>query len=455
MNSFAEFLKVNYINSMKLPRDILELIFEKYILSLIDDKDNIYAIDDFEKPNILLVKTLINNGYKCTFLTMINACKNNNIELVKYLLSINININNSVKYAIENNNIELVKLLFDNGADFMYKYVYTALYNNHFEIADYFYKKFKFNCELLITEKYSPNNYLSVLKWLKNNHSGQFKKEFRLAILTNNVIENNNIELLKYIIENNIFLLSFESICRCLNNLEMLKIIDEHNKKCQPIYYHESDYINNIFEYILDMNNLDLLKYYFESNMETSIFKYFIDNKDKDTVYKVNMNNMNEIDNYNLSYKIIKWLYTNTKIRFNKDDLLKLNNIKNNLYMLEWLYNNNHITFSPNDLYDITDNYMYYNCVEFIISVMRLEEQDDINNIIRIAYNELSRGNIILLKLLHKKIMLLEEEHILKWKDIHYDAMDDAYKYKIFDCINYIKNPIVWTRNGINYLDLE
>ena len=51
--------------------------------------------------------------------------------------------------------------------------------------------------------------------------------------------------------------------------------------------------------------------------------------------------------------------------------------------------------------------------------------------------------------------MLLEEKHILDWLNSHYDAMDDAYKYKSFDCINYIKNPDVWTRNGINYLDLE
>ena len=63
MDSYFEFLKINHISpsgptcpiGVKLPSDVLEIIFEKYILSL-NENDNTYYIDTFEKPSLYIIK---------------------------------------------------------------------------------------------------------------------------------------------------------------------------------------------------------------------------------------------------------------------------------------------------------------------------------------------------------------------------------------------------------------
>ena len=49
--------------------------------------------------------------------------------------------------------------------------------------------------------------------------------------------------------------------------------------------------------------------------------------------------------------------------------------------------------------------------------------------------------------------MQLEDTYIIKWKLIHYDALDYCYKYDMTDSINIMSNINIWTKNGINYLD--
>jgi hypothetical protein len=102
------------------------------------------------------VKYAFSNGFDITYIDdyIIDAVKNNSIEIVKYLIEIKICKNYALDTACRYNNLEIAKFLIDNY-NFDYENISFSFYLSivfcHFDIADYFLKS-GYNLE--------KNNYL-------------------------------------------------------------------------------------------------------------------------------------------------------------------------------------------------------------------------------------------------------------------------------------------------------
>ena len=441
---FIEFLKINHANSEnKLNRDVLELIFEKYILSLTNN--NTYCIDNFEKPNLYIIKVLYKNGYKCSSQTTINAVKNNNISVLNWLLENKINIGYAMKYAFINGNLEIIKLLLNNKINMSKDYILDALINNHYHVLDYLtMNNYRFDYKYLLLEHIDYNQTLWVLSRYKNIELSIRDK--RNLIL--NAIKKDNLDLLYLLKDHKLCVYSFEIILKSLNNFELIKFFDNH---IDEIIFDDSYYIRdvNIITRVFMTNNIDIIKYYFYSNKETSIFKIFD----------------NDITNYNLDLlgfilndNVIKYIYSDEKCVVKLDKYYLITNIftTNNISLLEWLYNNKYISFDINMIRHFENNNIHffgrnYDINKYIIDNIYYSDYDK-RELIHYACRFIERGNIHILELLHNKIMTFEEIFIMIWEERHYDYLDIAYKYRFFDVVRYMRNKDIWTKDNVCYL---
>jgi len=446
MDSYFEFLKVNHINSVgpigvKLPSDVLEIIFEKYILSL-NENDNTYYIDTFEKPSLYIIKLLKRHGYKCSSKTVINAVKNNNITVLNYLLENNINIGYAMKYAFINGNLEIIKLLINHKMHIIDEFVREALENNHFHILDYLIEnKYKFNYINLL---FSNNLNYKQLSWILNNYidikykSDSVKYDLISYILNNNSPISDILLCLEFLKNNNVCIYSDDIIKYSLKNIELVKFFDKYVDELK--YYNQYKNINIIHEILLT-NNIEIIKYYVDSNKQTSIFKIF-DN---------NTHNTYDLSYFNLDEKIIRYIYTNKKcnIELYKYYLIGTISDTNNISLLEWLYNNNHITLNLSMVKFTKD----YDINKFFIDNVSYSDGTEKELLINLACRSIEMNSIYILELCHNKIMTFEDLYIYRWENIHYDYLDYAYKYNFYDIIKFFRNKNIWTKNNICYLN--
>jgi hypothetical protein len=450
MENIIEFIKINHFSDYKLPMDVIELIFEKYIIqNIINNSDDYYLIDNIDKPNLFLIKILKKYNYELTSETLINAIKNNNIKLIKYLLDADIDIGDSLIYAISINNLEIIKELVNNGAYILTKHICAALKNNNIELADYLANISNISYYDLLESYHNKNS----IKWIFN------KKENFLLNMNNldkvnlilNVIKNNDIELLNLLISKKMLILSCQIIYNSFNNIEIVKILNDYvkNNNNNNIYFHGIDnnniFMNNPLLAILSFNNLELLKLYFNSNINETIFSYSSNNVLLNDTITLDLSS---ITNNKLSNDIIKYLYTNLTILYDEETFYIIT--CNNLNILKWLYDNNYI-INFHIYYLYYDN--SYECKKFIIDKLIIND-DNIKYFLTFMNNLIEKQDILILKLCHNKIMQSDDKYIIEWKDTHYDALDFCDRYNMMDSINFMTNENIWFKNNINYLSL-
>ena len=348
MDILIEFLKINHFN-YKLPYDIIEIIFEKYIIEyIINNSDNPYLIDDIKEPTIFIVKTLKKYNYVYTSKTLINAITSNNIKLVKYLLDNNIDIGESLKNAININNIDIIKELINNGAYVSDKHMFNILNNDNIELANYISDKCKINYYELITNRFNKNIFNKIIKWIIS------KKSYILLDMNNsnksslilNIIINEDYELLNIFISNKNLVLSHEILNTSLKNINIVKILNDYVKNNNNLYFYsysnEQIFSNNCFLAILLQNNLELIELYFNSNIDETIFKYSINHIFKnDNVYIDYLNDeyydILQFKTNTISVDIIKWLYQNLQINFDKITFCKITNNHSNFLLIDYI----------------------------------------------------------------------------------------------------------------------
>ena len=443
MTVFIEFLKINHIyncSSTKLNRDVLEIIFEKYILSLVNNDDT-YCIDKLENPNLYIIKFLYKKGYKCSSQTAINAIKNNNIDVLKWLLENNINIGYAMKEACINGNLEIIKLLNNNNIKIIKEYTLDALINNHYHILEYLIiSKYIFNYKYLLLGNI---NYDQLTWILSHCHPSDIKLSVNeRKVLVMNAINNNNLELLLLLKEHNLCIYTMDIIISSLKNIEIIKFFDKY---VNELYYGLDQKNINIIKILLISNNIDIIEYYINSNKKTSIFKIF----DNISPLADTLGCDIDLSYFILDDKIVKYIYSNEKctIKLSNHYLMGLINDTQNISLLEWLCNNKYIDLRVN-MIKIIEN---YDINKYIIDNICYSDEDK-KTLMMIASNCIERGSLYLLNLCHNKIMTFEDEYIIEWESIHYDNLDYAYKYTDFDVISYMRNKDIWTKNGICYL---
>ena len=130
MNNFFEFLKINHFSNYKLPHDIVELIFEKYILLNYHNNNKIsYDINPY------ITKILCKNNYICSLQSLKYYFINKNYNILNWLYYnhhiINYNylfyfidnydnaiwLFNKYNHHIINNDIILKQLLINNAIE--------------------------------------------------------------------------------------------------------------------------------------------------------------------------------------------------------------------------------------------------------------------------------------------------------------------------------------------------
>ena len=216
-----------------------------------------YMIDEeIGLMNIDIVKFLFKNGANISGYSMLQAIDNNNLEMVKLLFKNGANINNS------DSNIDSDKEVYINTKNYVYINWDTIRLNSnislplieasdkrYIEIVDFFIdnglNEISINFHLL--NHYIINDNLEKVKYFIDNNIN-----FELSNLFGRAVTNKSIKIIIYLLQSNLFdnlknlIRGFIRDLRLLHNLDIIKIIynispefffEEYDKKkFQPIY---------------------------------------------------------------------------------------------------------------------------------------------------------------------------------------------------------------------------
>ena len=442
---FIELLKVNHLNDYKLPSDVLEIIFNNYVINSLEFPER-KIINNFYTDKLSIIKILYKHNYKCSSYTFNKCVENNNIDIIEWLLENDKNNYYSMGQAIKNGNLEIIKLMIKYNITFLLKYVEILVENKYYYIIDYLLDN---NINILEELKYELSyNYTSE----GVNYYLKLKEKYGINININNIthhaIYNNDIKLVELLIDNNLLLLNNGMIHGIINltNIQLIKLINDYIIINNII-------INNVIKFnkIIEQNNLELLKYYLE-NQNTGFFGCI----NESIVYD---------DDIIVDGFIIKYLYENINIKLS--NYLLFNSIlhHDDIYLLEWLYHNDHIVINRNFIssiklfkYDRLDKFTFdkFDIYKFMIDNLDITDSTDVqlyNWLYEIIIELCAINNLYLTMLIFNKIKSTCHNICLsKLKDSLYSLYNDnndnddyhnnAYFDITNDSCNYILNNI-------------
>ena len=193
-----------------------------------------------ESKDLSKVKQLISNGIDVnelctTFDTPIDlAIKSNNMQMVKYLLSIGATDNSSTYQAAKNDNIEMLKYLLDNGFEFGNSLIYAAE-NDNMEMVQFLVKA---GSEVNLSQK---------------RKSGLFSRYYVSPV--DRAIKNGNIEMVEYLISNGVPVKTAIDECFDLHQNEILKtLIPRHEDKEELLSMAFLRSNTEIIRHLIDLN---------------------------------------------------------------------------------------------------------------------------------------------------------------------------------------------------------
>lgn len=310
----------------------------------------------------LMLKWLLKKEFKIKYSYLILSINYNRYNIIKLLIKngINISLNNNycLYLSIINNNYDVFKLLF-NLIEFNSSLNYLLLKSieiNNYDIFKKLIKKIQPNADCLINALHNQNYNIS--KYIINNYNYDYniiKQSFRNIIINNKFnikfiklfnkfyikdeeifyycCKNNNLNIIKLIIINNLEFINKGLIIACVNNnLNIVKyLIEEYN----------ADYnLTNCIKYAVEQTNIEIVKYlllydinyepYFDYIVNNNLFSYLL------TKNKWNNINLNRFINYKLKNSLNPYIENN----WQKYLLLKKDIINKSKYFCQLKYLN-------------------------------------------------------------------------------------------------------------------
>ena len=116
-----------------------------------------------------------------------DACKNGDLELVKYLVEKGVHVDDyAIRYASEYGHFEIVKYLFEKGAPISDWAISNASENGHFEIVKYLFKKGAPIDEYAISFASGRGHY-EIVKYLVSVNAPRFTQDSeKISVIINN-----------------------------------------------------------------------------------------------------------------------------------------------------------------------------------------------------------------------------------------------------------------------------
>lgn len=364
---------------------------------------NIYE-KDFENKTVFDKENI--------FYIILNKNKNEFIVWETKIMGSYILINNILTIKFKNMSKEYLK--FNNNIFYINDEIYFNLVieNNLIE-ETYIYNKLT-NIFYNINDINNSGDYRIVDNCIYMNWNNGFKKKF----YTNKYLSYNNINNIKILKPNNIFIgdkVLFSNISLCKKNIILsslnynkdlnlndinIKITNQNIIK-RTVYNNDDNYepsFNIILEIETQVNNVTLLIYYEKKKYEIYLEQLNIidHNISAMTLFK---------DDYSLLKRYLKYyenlgvnvfyIYYNKKIDHNIiENIIKLNEYNSKIYLTEWNYmywwkNDNNIkyhhhaqTMAVNDSLNILKNYSNYVLYNDLDEYFLLGEYNNFNNLI-------------------------------------------------------------------------
>lgn len=404
-----EFSLLIYIckaNNFKILKLIIDNIDKKYINY--SDYLNTYPLYvSCKNNNIEIIKYLLKNGATDSSKESVFSplCYNNNFEIIKLLIEYNFNVNaidnkncTPLVYASKNDNLEIIEYLVENGAKIDVKNsespLIFACMNNNYDIVKYL---------LEAGANINATEFKSLLSHAKN------------ALFF--ACDNNNLKMVKLLIKYKINMnFKFEykvlhplHIACVYNNYKIVKLLIQNNINLYNFELSLNDYIINKFT----PPNIFILNKY-----STKTTKILIKNKiginkpcgfSFPIIIASNLNNL----------KIVKLLIKNGANINSKDtsnnNALHFACIQNNFKIAKLLIDNNIDVNKKNNFLE-TPLIIACNNNNFKIAALLIKKNADIyvrdKNNFSLIYNSLKNNNNLITKILLKNINIFDDNNL-------------------------------------------
>ena len=348
---FGNYLYRYYYNDSLFLMDLISYEFENIILIEIDkincDNDLIKLfIKKIELTEDIILKII---EYSCIW---------NNRDIISYFIENNYDIYSDEIFdnLIIYNHIDLLKYIITKNQDIFMNYYYNdcvvlSCLEGKLEILKYLISlNNNFDYEEYIIYSYQSKNLETLKYFIKNI------KDYNLPNnLLNKICKNNNLDILKFYISNCNSLMIHERIfmdlCSNSNKLEMFKYLIE-----KKIIIITSNKLEDIVDYCLDYDNLDLFKFIVKN------YKNLIDIK------KVNIDEYIDYLISKCDIDFIKFLVSEYKEHISFNEALRNSSSEDNLYLIKYFssitnnldYNQALVNYNPkNDTYNqVAINYL-------------------------------------------------------------------------------------------------
>ena len=425
--------------------DLFQLL-SSYTNPLILENEEIFN-EEYQliQNNKILRNTRVQHIYKMPIL--FNAVKSNNIEMVKQILNLNININNFILskiyednimlekyydaliYAIINQNEEIINILIEHNILIKKNHLLQAIeinnvnivkiimkYITYFNDFDYYFE----NIEIyhILSKHYKNVLYTSTHENVYLNELNIKKEDLYVGKMTPLfiAIKMNNEKIIKFIMENEIFeyKINFEEINELLNNIKNIDIIKYSlNKyiKYNNILYFDEKYpqfkINRNSKY--NKNLLDVLCEY----------KLLDDSHIYDAIKFNNIKLLNNLLKYNIEYSldnVFNNIFSNDDM--NVEILDKFNYNNNNFFIItdKYLFNTNNLTEKKLFIFSkIFENYnVTLNKFDLETFIIKLKNEQKTLKLLSQIYKKLDDYNLSIKDDNIYETFIINYENILK-----------------------------------------
>ena len=287
-------------------KQTLNLLINNYIeISVLKENSNLIT---FLSENIEIFKILIKNNKEIiNFLNenleIFKKLIKNNEEIINFLLDFNPEIYIKIlKISIEEKNLNIIKLI--NNKNFNINYqnnnlLRLACISQDIEIIKYLIENnFIIDDNSLLIS--FLNNNLEIFKYLIDNGGNPFchDKYILLKLIYDNN-DNNNIEIINYLNKNIEVFNYFLTVYSLDNNIEMVHLIIKNRKKEK---FENNDSLINCIR----NNNIELLIFLINNNNKINkkykiIIKYLINTNNIETIkLLLDIDNINSINNFKI-----------------------------------------------------------------------------------------------------------------------------------------------------------